>query len=210
LQVDANSGRILAALTGLLRAYPLERRIKNEACDATRETYLALLLRWQQTAAAPVANGFDRESLDELAALDAIFVFNEYVGCPPFSPVPTDIQVRFPHETLHALSALDALALPRILKAQATVNTRCAISGEPISLTLTENGELNPAEIDGAVVVFRKVADRVDRYALDLAPGIRFALPQYGRALPQTLTLGEASAAANALYSFQRKLLNGL
>lgn len=206
-EATADSQRVLAALMGLHRAYPLERRMRNEACDDTRETYLAVLLRWTQTGAAPLTEGFDREALDELAALDAIFIVDGQIGCPPFNVAATDIQVHFPHETLHVLSALDALALPRLLDAPATIETRCAMSGESIRLTLTPKGELRPEELGAAVVAFQKVANEVARYTFDLAPGIRFVLPQHSDGLRQTLTLGEASAVANAFYSFQRRLL---
>ena len=206
-QANANSQRVLAALMGLHRAYPLERRIQDEACDATRETYMAALLRWIQTGAPPLTSGFDREALDELAALDAVFIVNEQIGCPPFNVAKTDIQVHFPHETLHALSALDALAMPRLLDAPATIETRCAMSGETIQLNLTANGELREAELHSALVAFQKVANQVTRYTFDLAPGIRFVLPQHAAGLQQTISLGEASAVANAFYSFQRKLL---
>ena len=205
-QANADSQRVLAALMGLHRAYPLEHRISNEACDDTRETYLAVLLRWIQTGAAPLTV-FDRESLDELAALDAVFIVDGQIGCPPFNVAPTDIQVHFPHETLHVLSALDALALPRLLNTPATIEPRCAMSGEPIRLTLTQAGELRLEEIGAAIVAFQKVANKVARHTFDLAPGIRFVLPQYSDGLRQTLTLGEASAVANAFYSFQRRLL---
>jgi hypothetical protein len=208
-EANANSQRVIAALMGLHRAYPLERRIKNEACDDTRETYLAILLRWLQTGSAPSTHGFEPASLDELTALDAIFVVDGKIGCPPFNVAPTDIKVHFAHETLHALSALDALALPRLLEAPATIETRCAMSGQPISITLTEKGELHAADLDSAAVALQKVANNITRYTFDLAPGIRFVLPEHGRTLRQTLTLGEASAVANAFYSFQRKLLKG-
>lgn len=206
-EINADSQRVLAALTGLHRAYPLERRISNEACDDTRETYLAVLLRWIHTGVAPLTDGFDRESLDELAALDAVFIVDGQIGCPPFNVAVTDIQVHFPHETLHVLSALDALALPRLLNAPATIETRCAMSGEPISFTLTQAGELRSEEMDATLVAFQKVANEVARYTFDLAPGIRFVLPQHSAGLRQTLTLGEASAVANAFYSFQRRLI---
>ena len=206
-QVNADTQRVLAALTGLHRAFPLERRIKNEACDDTRETYLAVLLRWLQTGTPPSTDGFDRESLDELAALDAIFIVNGQIGCPPFNVVKTDIQVHFPHETLHVLSALDALALPRMLNTAATVETRCAMSGQPINFSLTPEGKLRPEESGAAVVAFQKVANNITRYTFDLAPGIRFVLPEHAHTLQQTLTLDEASAVANTFYSFQRKLL---
>ena len=140
-EVNADSQRVLAALTGLHRAYPLERRISNEACDDSRETYLAILMRWIHSGVAPLTTGFDREALDELAALDAIFIIDGQIGCPPFNVAATDIQVHFPHETLHVLSALDALALPRLLQTAATIETRCAMSGEAIQLTLTQDGE---------------------------------------------------------------------
>lgn len=208
-QPNADSQRVLAALMGLHRAYPLERRIRQEACDATRETYLAVLLRWMQTGAAPSIDGFDREALDELIALDALFIVDGQIGCPPFNVSRTDIQVRFPHETLQALSALDALALPRLVGAPASIEACCAMSGAPISLTLTAEGALQEADLGEAVVAFQKVADDVNRYAFDLAPGIRFLRPQQVGPLRQVLTLGEASAVANAFYAFQRKLVRG-
>lgn len=206
-QPNADSQRVLMALMGLHRAYPLERRMLKEACDDTRETYLAILLRWIQTAAPPLTAGFDREALDELAALDAIFIVNEQIGCPPFNVAKTDIQVHFPHETLYALSALDALAMPRLLQTAGTIETKCAMSGETIHLTLTKNGELRAEDMESALVAFQKVANQVTRYTFDLAPGIRFVLPQHAAGLQQTLTLGEAVAVANAFYAFQRKLL---
>lgn len=206
-QTNADSQRIMAALVGMQRAYPLERRIRNEACDDTRETYLAVLLRWLQTGAAPSTDGFDRDVLDELTALDAIFIVNNQIGCPPFNVAQTDIQVHFAHETLHVLSALDALALPRLLNAPATIETRCVMSGEPITFSLTKEGELRPADRDTAVIAFQKAANTIIRYTFDLAPGIRFVRPQHCLSLKQTLTLSEASAVANTFYSFQRKLL---
>lgn len=208
-QTAADTPRILAALMGLHRAYPLEKRILQEACEAGRETYLAVLARWIHASTAPLTQGFDREALDELAALDAILILNGQIGCPPFNAAKTDIQVHFPHETLHALSALDALALPRLLQASATIETRCAMSGETIYLTLSANGELYPEHIDSALVAFQKVAQEVARYTFDLAPGIRFVLPQYRAELRQTLTLSEAAAVANSFYAFQRTLLKG-
>lgn len=206
-KTEANSERVLAALMGLHRAYPLERRMLTEACESTREAYLAILSRWLHTATPPVTEGFDREALDELAALDAIFIVDRQIGCPPFNVAQTDIQVHFPHETLHALSALDALAMPRLLQTAGTIETRCAMSGEAIHLTLTQDGELYPEHLDVAIVAFQKVANEIARYTFDLAPGIRFVLPQYRSELRQTLSLAEASAVANAFYAFQRKLL---
>jgi hypothetical protein len=203
--------RVLGALMALHRAFPLERRIRQEACDSTRETYVALLLRWVKTGAAPVPYGFDREALDELVALDAVNEVGGVLVCPPFA-VETDIAVHFPHATVHALSAIDALALPRLVGEAATIVARCAISGAPVSLTLTAAGGLSATEAGAVRVALRKVASRVDRYALDLAPGIRFvtaaALAAAGRAAaPPTLSLAEAVAVAQAFYGFQRLLV---
>lgn len=205
-QTNTNAQRLMAALVAMQRAYPLERRIRQEACDETRETYLAVLLRWLQTGTAPLTEGFDRDVLDELTALDAIFIVNGQIGCPPFNVAKTDIQVHFPHETLHVLSALDALALPRMFNAPATIESHCVMSGEPIAFSLTKDGELRTEDQNQAVIAFQKAANTIIRYTFDLAPGIRFVLPQHSQQLKQTLTLSEASAVANAFYAFQRKL----
>lgn len=83
------------------------------------------------------------------------------------------------------------------------------MSGETISFSLTENGELRLVEMERVVVAFQKVANNIARYALDLAPGIRFVLTQHAQTLRQTLALAETAALAHAFYAFQRKLLKG-
>lgn len=208
-QADIN--RVLAALKGLHRAFPIEQRLKTQACDSTRETYLAVLTRWVKTAAAPSPDGFDAEALDELLALDALFLTEDEqaIGAAPFCPVATDITVNFPHETLYALSALDALALPRLLGSAGVIETQCPMSGQPISLQIDAQGQPLPEEIHKTIVVFIKVSDQVGHYSLDIAPGIRFVHPSLRARFPQTLSLAEAAATAHAFYAFQRKMLAG-
>lgn len=207
----ANLGKILAALKGLHRAFPIEQRLKTQSCDSTRETYLAVLSRWVKTASAPSPAGFDAEALDELLALDALFLTDDEqaIGAAPFCPVATDIAVNFPHETLYALSALDALALPRLLGESAVIETRCPISGKPISLHVDAQGNLLPEEIPKALVAFLKTSEHIQHYSLDLAPGIRFIHPSMNGRFTQTLGLAEAVAVANAFYAFQRRMLAG-
>ncbi len=206
---QADISKVLAALKGLHRAFPIEQRLKTQTCDSTRETYLAVLRRWVQTASAPAPAGFDAEALDELLALDALYLTEDEqaIGAAPFCPVETDIAVHFPHETLHALSALDALALPRLLGTAGRIETRCPISGRPISLQIDAQGNPLPEEIHKAEVVFMKISDRIQHYSLDVAPGIRFAHPAASGRFSQTLGLAEATAAAHAFYAFQRKMM---
>jgi hypothetical protein len=207
----ADSQKVLHALMALHRAWPLEQRILKEACESTRETYLAVLTRWVQTASAPSPAGFDVEELDELLALDALFLTEDEqsIGAAPFCPVPTDIVVRFPHEDLYALSAIDALALPRILNTAGIVETRCPVSGQAISLQIDAKGNPMRDEIGKAIVVLRKTSDEIHHYSLDLAPGIRFVHPSAAGRFPQCLSLAEAVAVAHAFYAFQRRLRNG-
>lgn len=208
-QADIN--RVLAALKGLHRAFPIEQRLKTQACDSTRETYLAVLSRWVQTAAAPSPDGFDAEALDELLALDAIYLTEDEqaIGVAPFCPVATDIAVHFPHETLYALSALDALALPRLLETAGVIETRCPMSGHPISLQIGAQGDLLADELHQARMAFLKTSDHIQHYAQDLAPGIRFVHPSMSGRFAQTLGMAEAAAVAHAFYAFQRKMLVG-
>lgn len=210
-QPAADSQKVLHALMALHRAWPLERRVRKEACDSTRETYLAVLTRWVQTASPPAPAGFDVEAMDELLALDALFLTEDEqaIGAAPFCPVQTDIVVRFPHQDLYALSALDALALPRILNTGGVIETRCPESGHPISLQLDAQGNPLQGELDRAVVVLRKTSNEIHHYSLDLAPGIRFVHPSLSARFPQCLSLVEAIVVANAFYGFQRKLLSG-
>lgn len=206
-QTHADAQRILTALIGMQRAYPLERRMLKEACDTTRETYLAVLLRWVHSGAAPSVDGFDLESLDELSALDALMIVDNHIGCAPFSVAATDIRVHCPHASFYVFSALDAIALPRLLNTAATIEAHCAVSGAPISFSLSEKGEPCLEDIDQISVAFQKVSNHITRYTLDLAPGIRFVLAQHAKTLRQTLTLAESAALAHAFYAFQRKLL---
>lgn len=208
---QADLTKVLAALKGLHRAFPIEQRLKTRACDSTRETYLAVLSRWVQTAAAPSPAGFDAEALDELLALDTLFLTEDEqaIGAAPFCPVATDITVNFPHETLHALSALDALALPRLLGTAGVIETRCPASGQSISLQIDAQGNPLPADLDKAIVVFLKTSQHIQHYALDLAPGIRFVHPSTGGRFSQSLGMPEAAAVAHAFYAFQRKMLAG-
>lgn len=208
-QADIN--KVLAALKGLHRAFPIEQRLKTQACDSTRETYLAVLARWVQTASAPAPAGFDAEALDELLALDALYLTEDEqaIGAAPFCPVVTDIKVNFPHETLYALSALDALALPRTLETAGVIETRCPLTGLAISLQIDAQGNPLPDQIHNAIVVFMKTSDHIQHYSLDLAPGIRFAHPSLNGRFVQTLGLVEAATVSHAFYAFQRKMLAG-
>lgn len=208
-QADIN--KVLAALKGLHRAFPIEQRLKIQACDSTRETYLAVLARWVQTASAPSPAGFDAEALDELLALDALYLTEDEqaIGAAPFCPVETDIKLSFPHETLYALSALDALALPRLLGSAGVIETRCPVSKQPIRLQIDAQGNPLPAELDQAIVVFQKISEHVQHYSHDIAGGIRFVHPALRGHFPQSLTLAEAAAAAHAFYAFQRRMLAG-
>lgn len=205
---QADLTKILAALKGLHRAFPIEQRLKTQACDSSRETYLAALTRWIQTSAAPAPAGFDAESLEELMALDALYLTEDEqaIGVPPFCPVQTDIAVHFPHEKLYAVSAIDALALPRILNSAATIETFCPVSGQPIQIRIDAQGAPFESDQNSTIVVFRKVSDEPQHYARDVAPGIRFVHPALGAQFPQHLTLAEAAAVAHGFYAFQRKL----
>lgn len=208
---QADLTKVLAALKGLHRAFPIEERLKTQACDSTRETYLAVLRRWVQTAAAPSPAGYDAEALDELLALDALYLTEDEqaIGAAPFCPVATDISVNFPHETLYALSALDALALPRLLGMAGVIETRCPATGQPITLQMDAQGNPLPGEFHNAIVVFMRTSDHIQHYALDVAPGIRFVHPSMNGRFTQSLGMAEAAAVAHAFYAFQRRMLAG-
>lgn len=204
----SNLNKVLAALKGLHRAFPIEQRLKTQACDSSRETYLAALTRWMRTSSAPAPAGFDAESLEELMALDALYFTEDEqaIGVPPFCPVETDIAMHFPHEKMYAVSAIDALALPRILNSAATIETFCPVSGQPIQIRVDAQGAPFESDQDKAIVAFRKISDDPKHYVADVAPGIRFVHPALASQFPQQLTLAEAAAVAHGFYAFQRKM----
>jgi hypothetical protein len=59
---------------------------------------------------------------------------------PPFSGVPTQHRVVSGSVDYHANCAWDALGIAAALHRPATVRSRCAQSGEPLELAVTESG----------------------------------------------------------------------
>ena len=165
----------------------------------------------QQQQQASAAAATEVAPVDYLLALDALYLTEDEqaIGAAPFCPVETDIKVSFPHETLYALSALDALALPRLLGSAGVIETRCPVSRQPITLQIDAQGNPLPAELDKAMVVFQKISEHVQHYSHDIAGGIRFVHPALRGRFPQSLTLAEAAATVHAFYAFQRRMLAG-
>lgn len=68
----------------------------------------------------------------------------------PFTEDPTGHRVRLGGHVLNALCAIDALGVGEMYEAEVTVAATCRSSGEPITVTTTENGRalrsVSPAE----------------------------------------------------------------
>ena len=61
----------------------------------------------------------------------------EICWAPPFSAMPTSFHVRCAGVSFYAPCAWDALGIPAAMKADAAIDARCAWSGEPLPISVS-------------------------------------------------------------------------
>ncbi len=123
--------------------------------------YRAILLTFPQQGQPPSATelitwsdecGIDLEETlqffarQDLVQMDALT--GEIVAAYPFSSEPTAHQVRFdrdaegePYADLYAMCAIDALGVPLMLRHPAWINSRDAVTGEPVQVRVVPTAE---------------------------------------------------------------------
>jgi hypothetical protein len=121
---------VLSALQRLRDKFPLQQRIES-ALPETRAAYARVLRHWADHGKAPAfgTNSVPEPLLKELVAMDALVIDEYGIGCYPFSARGTGISVHYSDKTVHAMCAVDALAIPRLTQHASRITARCALCG---------------------------------------------------------------------------------
>jgi alkylmercury lyase-like protein len=102
---------------------------------------------------------------------------NEYgIGCYPFSARGTGISVHYSDKTVHAMCAVDALAIPRLTQHASRITARCALCGYPLECAIEANGSLMRGDEEGirVIVIWRPSARDTSACCDSLCPGVKF------------------------------------
>jgi len=197
---------VLEGLARLRAQFPLEQRL-HAAPERVRAAYAQLLAHWR-CATPPAVSAFDAEMLVALVKLDAVVREEQGLGCYPFSTSDTGIRVSLPGGPVHAMCAIDALAIARLARAAARIDAACTLCGTTIILHVEENGGLDHDQADLARVVWQHTVSTHASCSQGPCRNIRFLC----RACPQPesgehFTLPQAAAIGNAFFRFQTALL---
>jgi hypothetical protein len=197
---------VLEALARLRAAFPIEARLLA-ARAPVRATYAQVLALWLR-ATSPQASMFDAKTLATLVSLDAVVPEAQGLGCYPFSSNDTGIRVTLPANTVHAMCAIDALAIARLVRARTHIDSACTVCDASIAFEVEENGGLDHDQAEMARVVWQQTGDAETSCSQGLCRHIRFLC----RACPvpvcaEHFTLPQAAAIGHAFFRFQSALL---
>ena len=204
---------VTRALQKLRDEFPLQARIEG-AQPMVRAAYAGILGHWICEAAPPGAGIEPQAELDALAAMDAIVIDEQGIGCYPFSARKTEICVHFSGQSVHAMCAIDALAIPRMVRHASRITARCVVCRCHLACAVAANGSVekehqNP---EAARVVWEPVwepgAGGGQACCIRLCAGIGFVCRHCTASSGSlTFSLPQAAAVGNAFFAFQRRLL---
>lgn len=196
---------VLDALARLRALFPLEARLLAES-EATRQVYTAVLAQWLQDS--PSVSNFDAEAIAELIRIDALVLEDNGLGCYPFSTTAHGPRVTMSDRVVHAMCAIDALAIARLARARTTIATECMSCGTPVAIEVEENGGLDHDQVELACVVWQQVEVLNSSCSQSLCRNIRFLCPTCPQPeASECFTLPQAATIANAFFRFQLPLL---
>lgn len=199
---------VTRALQKLRDEFRLQARIEG-AQPTLQAAYAGILGHWVREAAPPDAGIAPRVVLDELAAIDAVVIDENGIGCYPFSARKTGIRVHYSDTSVYSMCAIDALAIPRLVRHPSCVTARCAVCQCHLACDLEANGAL-PHDFDrGIRVLWNPPMAPMGPCCDSLCVGIAFicrhcSVPEG----PTGFSLPEAAAIGNAFFGFQHRLLN--
>lgn len=201
-----------AALDGLARlraAFPLEMRI--DAADGTvRRDYARVLTHWLR-GSAPPSGLISTESCTTLIALDAVVADGQGLGCYPFSARATGIGVELPGGQVHAMCAVDALAIARLAEAAISIDASCAVCTTPLHLQVEANGGLDHDQIERARVIWKATCATTGSCSNSLCRNLLFLCPTCEPPPGSSCyTLPQAAIIGNSFFAFQRHLIAGI
>lgn len=204
----AHRNAVLDGLAALRGDFPLEQRLRS-ATPALRRAYGQMLSQWLQ-AAPPSTSLYDRQLLDGLQALDAIVPETGHIGCYPFAAHDTGTRVELPAGRVHAMCAIDALAMARLAESVTVIESGCLHCHAPIAIRMEANGGLDHDQADRATVAWMTADTTQGACSIRLCRNIRFlcnhCTPPAGS---RHYTLPQAAAIGNAFFAFQQTLLPG-
>lgn len=196
---------VLDALARLRALFPLEARLVA-ASEATRTVYAEVLAHWLKRP--PSVSSFNAEAIAELVRVDAVVLEDNNLGCYPFSTATHGPRVVMGERVVHAMCAIDALAIARLARSHTTIEAVCTSCGAPIVLAVQENGGLDHDQVELARVVWQQTDVLETSCSQGLCRHIRFLCPA---CLPpeasECFTLPQAATIANAFFRFQSSLL---
>ncbi|MHB1676232.1 MAG: organomercurial lyase [Sulfuriferula sp.] len=201
---------VLRTLQKLSDEFPLQVQIEG-AEPILQAAYARILWHWIREAAPPDTGIAPQALLDALSVMDAIASDEQGIGCYPFSARKTEIRVHFSGQSVHAMCAIDALAIPQMVRQATRITARCTVCRRHLACTVAANGSVdkenqNP---EAARVVWEPDAGGGQQACCNsLCVGIGFicqhCTPSAGAL---TLSLPQAAAVGNAFFAFQSKLL---
>ena len=196
---------VLDALARLRAFFPLEARLLS-ASEAAREAYAAVLVHWRQ--GPPSASSFDAEAIAELIKLDALVLEGNFLGCYPYSTNAHGPRVTLEKRVVHAMCAIDALAIARVAHTHTTIEADCMSCGIPIALAVEENGGLDHDQVELARVAWQQTEVLNSPCSQGVCRNIRFLCPTCPPPdASEVFTLPQAAAIAHAFFRFQSSLL---
>jgi hypothetical protein len=118
------------------------------------------------------------------------------------------MRVTLPYGTVHAMCAIDALAIARLARARTRIDAACTSCGAALAFEVEENGSLDHDQVEMARVIWQHADDIHTSASHGLCRRILFLC----RACPvaqtgEHFTLPQATAIGNAFFGFQSALL---
>lgn len=191
-------------LQRLRHEFPLQARI--EAADsAARVAYGIVLQAWLENGAAPPPNIIPKRNLDSLLAMDALVISESGLGCYPFSAVKTGITVEYGTHRADAMCAIDALAIPFLAHAAATITSKCSACELCLTVHINASGQVTQTAPAGMRVAYRKLAQQHVACCSDLCPGIVFVCADCAAdAGEDCMSVADAAVVGSLFFGFQQ------
>ena len=205
--------KVEAAVVRLRDRFPLERGVMALSSDALAD-YRRLIDHWCDTASPLATDEFSPESLYALLAIDAVVDQSGQLGCYPFSALPTGIQIQLGNRSVHAMCAIDALAVSRVSGQASQIIAPCALCDTQLALGMHANGSLHEAMMHEAAVLWTNETQGncgTNACCNTLCPSIRFVCRSCAEIESKEqegdiFTVAQAAVVANAFFGFQARL----
>lgn len=208
MEKERNRKRLFfEVLQKLTDAHPLQQQIES-ASQEVRAAYAKVLRHWVRYGAPPPMDIAAEPLLMALASMDALVIDKHGIGCYPFSARDTGISAHYSGKTVQTMCAVGGLGIARLAQCTTNVMGCCVVCVEPLACAIGANGELAHGEAKRAGVIWQTTGLGTGPCCDSLCPGIRFICEHC--AAPDDavyLTLPEATALANALLKYRRRLL---